>query len=162
MALVKIRELKADSIDASGDSNLIHGDVFSTIDNEKIGSVEDILVDENDGCFRYFVVDVGTWIFGKKILLPIDYAQIDVAQNRVYARDLTKEQAENLPQFDESLRIDSDYEAQVSNIYPPRSLDTLNTSDPAAYSTTASTSSQAAPVIPPYAGHTPEVLPDPD
>jgi sporulation protein YlmC with PRC-barrel domain len=161
MALVKIRELESKTIDTSSHNNLIHGDVFSTIDNEKIGSVEDILVDENDGCFRYFVVDVGAWIFGKKILLPIDYAQIDVANNRVYARDLTKEQAENLPQFDESLRIDSDYEERVSNIYPPRSLDTLNTSDPA-NSTTDAPSSQAAPIIPPYAGHSPEVLPDSD
>jgi len=32
--------------------------------DEKIGTVNDALVDE-EGHFRYFIVDLGFWIFGK-------------------------------------------------------------------------------------------------
>jgi hypothetical protein len=35
---------------------------------EKIGSVNDVLVDD-EGKFRYLVVDTGAWIMGKKVLL---------------------------------------------------------------------------------------------
>ena len=91
---------------------------FSVYDNtsDKIGSVHDIIVDET-GKFRYLVIDTGFWIFGKKVLLPVGRASIDYSQERIYAQGLTKEQAENLPEYDDDMTVNYDYEERVRKVY---------------------------------------------
>lgn len=91
---------------------------FSVYDytNDKIGSVHDVIVDEA-GHFRYLVIDTGFWIFGKKVLLPVGRASVDYSQERVYVQGLTKKQAENLPEYDDSMTIDYDYEERVRRVY---------------------------------------------
>lgn len=116
MSLVKIADLYPNYKD-----DIFGGDdikSFSVYDytNDKIGSVYDIIVDEA-GRFRYLVIDTGFWIFGKKVLLPVGRASIDYAQERVYAKELTKDQAENLPEYDDDMTIDYDYEERVRTVY---------------------------------------------
>ncbi|MCJ8282973.1 MAG: DUF2382 domain-containing protein [Rivularia sp. ALOHA_DT_140] len=84
--------------------------------NENIGSVHDAIVDET-GRFRYLVVDTGFWIFGKKVLLPIGSASIDYGSQRVYISGFTKQQAENLPEYNDDMTIDFDYEERVRSVY---------------------------------------------
>ena len=84
--------------------------------DEKIGTVSDVLVDEN-GHFRYLVVDLGFWIFGKKVLLPIGRSRIDYNADRVYAVGMTREQAENLPEYSDRMTADYDYEERVRGVY---------------------------------------------
>jgi hypothetical protein len=93
-------------------------DIYAQGD-EKVGSVKNMLVDETDGRFRYFIIDTGFWFFGKKVLLPVGLARIDYDDKRVYAERLTKEQVENLPEFSEDLAINNDYEERVRGIYRP-------------------------------------------
>jgi len=88
-------------------------------DQDKVGSVKDILIDEKDGRFRYFVIDTGFWVFGKKVLLPVGMAKLNYDKERLYVNGLTKEQVENLPEFNEALVIDNDYEEQVRLSYRP-------------------------------------------
>jgi uncharacterized protein (TIGR02271 family) len=90
--------------------------VYTETNDEKIGSVNDVLVDD-EGHFRYLIVDLGFWIFGKKVLLPVGRSRIDYGASRVYAIGLTREQAENLPEFNERLAVDYDYEEQVRGVY---------------------------------------------
>jgi uncharacterized protein (TIGR02271 family) len=90
--------------------------VYTQGTDEKIGTVSDVLVDE-EGHFRYLVVDLGFWIFGKKVLLPIGRARIDYNIDRVYTIGLTKEQAEDLPEFNERQTLDYDYEERVRGVY---------------------------------------------
>ena len=101
---------------------------FSVYDytNDKIGSVHDIIVDES-GRFRYLVIDTGFWIFGKKVLLPVGRASIDYSQERVYAKGLTKEQAESLPEYDDSMTVDYDYEERVRKVYRGKEYEADNT-----------------------------------
>lgn len=113
MALLKIEDFHPNYDKIHGDSNIVNFDVYSDITNETIGTVKDILVDESNGDFRYLIVDLGFWIFGKKVLLPIGRSRINYSQQRVYTKGLTKEQAENLPEFTEELQIDNDYEESV-------------------------------------------------
>jgi uncharacterized protein YrrD len=42
--------------------------VYTDVGHEKIGTVTDVLVDEQ-GRFRYLIVDLGFWIFGKKSII---------------------------------------------------------------------------------------------
>ncbi|VXD20262.1 conserved hypothetical protein [Planktothrix serta PCC 8927] len=87
-------------------------DVYADTTNEKIGTVYDALIDEN-GYFRYFVIDTGFWVFGKKVLLPVGRAQIDYANKRLYALGFTKNQAEALPEYNDNMTVDYDYEERV-------------------------------------------------
>ncbi|MGC9526891.1 MAG: DUF2382 domain-containing protein [Limnospira sp.] len=91
-------------------------DVYSSTNDNKIGSVHDALVDEN-GYFRYFVIDTGFWIFGKKVLLPIGRSRLDYTNERLYALGLTQEQAEALPEYKDDMTVDYEYEEKVRSGY---------------------------------------------
>jgi len=59
--------------------------------DQKIGTVSDALVDE-EGHFRYFIVDLGFWIFARKFC-SVGRSRIDYSADRVYAVGMTREQA---------------------------------------------------------------------
>ena len=99
--------------------------VHSQGNAEKIGTVSDILVDEQ-GKFRYLIVDLGLWIFGKKVLLPIGRTRTDSSANRILV-SMTKEQAENLPEYKEGMPLDYDYEEQVRGVHRATPLDAAST-----------------------------------
>ena len=87
--------------------------------DEKIGSVANILVDENSGQIRYLVVDTGFWILGKKVLLPIALGLIVYMDRQVYVEELTKEQVKALPEYNDSITVDPEHEERVRNILRP-------------------------------------------
>ncbi len=125
MALLKLKDFDPNYRQTIVDDGLIGFSVYADASDEKIGTVKDILVDETTGKFRYLIVDLGFWIFGKKVLLPIGLSRIDFTDERIYAKGLTKEQAENLPEFNDELKLDYDYEERVRNIYRTPATDTL-------------------------------------
>jgi uncharacterized protein (TIGR02271 family) len=114
MAIHKIKDFNTEYKEHLDDRDLKGLDVY--VADEKIGSVEDMLVDDN-GQFRYLVINTGIWVLGKKVLLPIGRAKIDENAHRVYAQNLTKEQVEALPQFTNDLILDYDHEEQVRSVY---------------------------------------------
>ncbi|MEH2058535.1 MAG: DUF2382 domain-containing protein [Nostoc sp.] len=116
MVLYKIEDFEP-SYQDNFDGHDIKGlGVYTQGTDEKIGTVSDVLVDE-EGHFRYLVVDLGFWIFGKKVLLPLGRARIDYNVDRVYTIGLTREQAEDLPEFNERQTLDYDYEERVRGVY---------------------------------------------
>jgi stress response protein YsnF len=119
MPLLKIKDFDPDYKEAFGGYDIKGLNVYSEINGEKIGTVNDLLIDEQ-GRFRYFIVDLGFWGFGKKVLLPVGRSQIDSEGKHVHALGFTKDQAENLPEFSENLKIDNDYEDRVRGAYRPQ------------------------------------------
>jgi uncharacterized protein (TIGR02271 family) len=116
MVLYKLEDFEPNYRDALEGNDLKGLGVYTQGTDEKIGTVSDVLVDE-EGHFRYLVVDLGFWIFGKKVLLPIGRARIDYNADRVYTVGLTREQAEDLPEFNERQTLDYDYEERVRGVY---------------------------------------------
>ncbi|MBD2247312.1 DUF2382 domain-containing protein [Nostoc sp. FACHB-888] len=117
MALYKLEDFAGNYGDADFDNYEVRDfDVYSDIDDDKIGSVKHILVDDS-GRMRYLVVDTGFWFFGRQVLLPIGRSRIGYSNRRVYAIGLTREQVENLPDFNDLEQIDYDYEEQVRGVY---------------------------------------------
>jgi uncharacterized protein (TIGR02271 family) len=92
-------------------------DVYSQTE-EKIGSVYDALVDDS-GSFRYFVIDTGFWVFGKKVIVPMGNVQLDYDRHRVYVTGMTKEEVERMPEYNDDMTIDYDYEERVRNTFRP-------------------------------------------
>jgi len=118
MVLYKLEDFDTNYQDAFDGNDIKGYEVYSDRDNEKVGTVKNILVDES-GRFRYLVVDTGFWIFGKQVLLPVGRIRIE-GDRRIYAIGFTKEQAEALPELSEDMRVDYDYEEQVRGVYRPQ------------------------------------------
>ncbi|HEY9699930.1 MAG TPA: DUF2382 domain-containing protein [Trichocoleus sp.] len=136
MALMKLKDFYPDYKDNhDSDADIENFSVYDQ-SNEKVGSVTDILVDDTDGRFRYLAVDTGFWIFGKKVLLPIGLANINHADHRIDVNGLTKDQIQDLPNFDDLEKVDYDYEEQVRGTYRPLAT-------PAVDTTTAATTGAA-------------------
>jgi len=136
MALLKIKDFDPNYREVFGGEDIKGYGVYSERSQEKIGSVEDILVDEN-GNFRYFVVDLGFWIFGKKVLMPVGSTRIDYQADRIYAIGLSKEQAENLPEYHGEQSVDYSHEEEVRGVYRPMMMDTATTGSSATMGTAA-------------------------
>ncbi|SRR5579883_792474 len=150
MALYKIKDFDPNYRDTFNGHDVKGMGVYADRTDEKIGSVSDLLVDEQ-GHFRYLVVDLGFWIFGKKVLLPIGRTRIDYNADRVYAVGMTREQAENLPEYNEQDTLDYDYEERVRGVYrTPSAVEApLETSTPLDASVAPSTTAQPAPYTAP-------------
>lgn len=116
MPLLKIRDFDPNYRDHFEDQDVIGYDLYAGAD--KVGSVDDLLVDDA-GKIRYFVINTGTWIFGKKVLLPIGRARIDYSDHRVAVDGLTRTQVEALPKYDGNMPVDYEHEEQVRGVYRP-------------------------------------------
>ncbi len=114
MALYKIKDFDPDYRQHFDNQDFLSFDLYSG--KEKVGSVDNLLVDEG-GNFRYLVINTGIWVFGKKVLLPIGRARISYPENRIYADNLSRAQVESLPEFDEDSTIDYDHEERVRGSY---------------------------------------------
>ncbi|MBG1261389.1 DUF2382 domain-containing protein [Nostoc commune] len=122
MPLQKISEFDTDYRNTLEGNDIKGMGVYVQGTDEKIGTVNDAVLDDQ-GAFRYLIVDIGFWIFGKKVLLPVGKSRIDSTANRLYVVGITREQAENLPEYQEHTTLDYDYEEQVRGGYRTPSVE---------------------------------------
>ena len=116
MSLKKIKEFNPNYLQSFEGNDIIGFKVCIEVTDEKVGSVKDILVDEL-GHFRYLVVDFGLWIFNKQVMLPVGRSRVDYDAQRIYVLGLDRKQAENLPEYNDSVLVDYNYEEQVRGVY---------------------------------------------
>jgi uncharacterized protein (TIGR02271 family) len=100
------------------DANILNAEVYVSADHEivKVGNVDNFLLDEHDR-ICYLVVQTNPSLRGKKILLPVGCCYDDTDSNRIYIRNLSEEQIEQLPEYTQASMVDGRYEAQVRSIY---------------------------------------------
>jgi uncharacterized protein YrrD len=65
-----------------------------------IGHLHDVFFDDNDWRLRYFVVDTGFWLPGKKVLVTPEVVRKPDDMEMVLPVDLTREQVRNSPPVD--------------------------------------------------------------
>src|SRR5687768_12978144 len=83
----------------------------------EIGSVYDALFDDGEWRVRYFVVDTGGWLFGRKALIaPVATLEPDVANQRLPVR-LTKEQIKNSPDIASDPPLSREQEIAYNDYY---------------------------------------------
>ena len=71
----------------------------------------------NDVGGSRIVVDIGPWIFGRRVVLPAGTVErVDDADQKVYV-DLTKRQIKDSPDFDESVITDGAYHDRLGTYY---------------------------------------------
>lgn len=88
-------------------------DLYGSND-EKLGEIKDVIFDHASGTIRYVVVDTGGWLTSRLFIVPSNRVRPRANDEDDFAVDLTKEQVERFPAYNESI-VDrqtefSDYE----------------------------------------------------
>ena len=83
-------------------------------DDEKVGKVDDVLVDD-DGAPRYLDVDLG--FMKKHVLVPVGHAMADREREEVRIPGMTKEGFEHVPDAVEERALTRDYETRLAGAY---------------------------------------------
>jgi uncharacterized protein (TIGR02271 family) len=150
MALLKVKDFDPNYLDTFGGDDIKGSGVYTQGTAEKIGTIDDILVDEDTGEFRYLIIDLSVGTIGKKVLLPVGRSRTNPNDNRVYA-SISTEQAVNLPELEVETTVDYDYEERVRGVYRPSTIASsvtpiapLETSAPLDASTTPAPSYSAS------------------
>jgi hypothetical protein len=82
-----------------------------------IGKVDESTHEIGSG---FLVVDTGPWIFGKKVMIPAGaISRIDEMDRRIWV-NLTKDDIQNAPEFDETTFRDRGYRDDIGTYYGSR------------------------------------------
>ncbi len=82
-----------------------------------IGSIEDVYFDDESMTVRYLVVDTGTWLPGRKVLLsPRSLTSQNADKGRI-AVNLTKQQVKDSPDIDTERPIERKHEVALADYY---------------------------------------------
>jgi hypothetical protein len=94
----------------------IRGSKLYGLNDEKLGTIDDVIFDHSTGSIRYVVVDTGGWLSTKQFIVPADRLRGSIEHADDFAVDLNKAQVESFPPYNESdLESDeqwSDYEGK--------------------------------------------------
>lgn len=82
-----------------------------------IGTVSDFLFDDASWLIRWMEVDTGTWLSGRKVLLPPSVLGHADAAEREFHVKLTRAEVENSPETDTDLPVSRHYESDVYRYY---------------------------------------------
>src|SRR5690349_14282848 len=70
-------------------------------DDEKLGKIDDVIFDHTTGNIRYVVIDTGGWLSSKKFIVPPDRLRPSAEHEDDFVADLSKEQIESFPPYNE-------------------------------------------------------------
>ena len=94
----------------------LYGDELRATDGE-IGHIKDFYFDDQNWAVRYVVVDTGTWLSGRLVLIsPHVFTNFDLDGVR-RGVNLTRKQIENSPDFDSEKPVSRQYEDEYYRYY---------------------------------------------
>lgn len=82
-----------------------------------IGTVVDFLFDDASWVVRWFVVDTGNWLSGRKVLLPPSVMGHLDPEKELFSVKLTKQQVKDSPDIDKNRPVSRQIEADIYNYY---------------------------------------------
>lgn len=94
----------------------LQGDRIAARDGE-IGSVDQVYFDDQDWRVRYFVVDTGGWLTGRKVLISPISIDRSKSSDEAIAVGLSREQVEHSPGIDADKPVDRQYEEAYARYY---------------------------------------------
>jgi len=80
----------------------IRGSHLYGTNDEKLGKIDDVIFNHSSGDIRYVVVDTGGWLSSKKFIVPAERLHASSKHNDDFEVNLTKQQVENFPPYNES------------------------------------------------------------
>ncbi len=100
-----------------GDTDDIRGAKVHGPDNSVLGDVDDVIFNHDTGAIRYAVIDTGGWLRSKKFIVPADCIQQFKINSDEFYVDLTKEQIQMFPEYDEKLHENPEQWRDYENRY---------------------------------------------
>ena len=82
-----------------------------------VGKVDDFYFDDNQWTLRYFVVNTGPWLFGRKVLISPQAFEPPLWSDRTIPVDLNQEQVEKSPDIDLDQPVSRQQETTLRNYY---------------------------------------------
>lgn len=82
-----------------------------------IGSVADLLLEDTSWTVRWAVVDTGSWLLGRKVLLPLSALGRPDAAMREFPVDLTRKQIEDSPDIETDAPVSRQLESSTYGYY---------------------------------------------
>jgi sporulation protein YlmC with PRC-barrel domain len=90
------------------------------VNDEKLGTIDDVVFDHSSGDIRYIVLKTGGLLSGKKIMVPANRVEPYGNHDDKFYAELDKERLEMLPEFnDDKLKTEGDW-AQFEKNYEER------------------------------------------
>ena len=90
----------------SRDIDDIRGSTVYGPANEKLGKIDDVVFDSENGQIRYLVVDTGGWLQSRRFLVPPEELQPSTTHDNDFTVSKTKTQIEKFPALDEKVLED--------------------------------------------------------
>jgi sporulation protein YlmC with PRC-barrel domain len=94
----------------------IRGYDIAAIDGT-IGTVSDVFFDDTSWTIRWLVVDTGTWLTGRRVLLPPSALGHPNAETQTFPVRLTRAQIEASPELDTHLPVSRQFETSTYDYY---------------------------------------------
>ena len=93
--------------------------------NGAIGKVDKFLFDDTTWKIRYLVVDTGTWLSGRKVLIPPVSLCPPNAQMAIFPVKLTKKQVSDSPDIDTDKPVSLQHQTTLDTYYQSFPLPSL-------------------------------------
>jgi uncharacterized protein YrrD len=95
----------------------VNGHKIHTTDEDKIGHVDDFIIDDDTWTIRYLIVNTGNLFTGKKVLISPEWIErISWDDSKVYL-NMTKETLKESPEYSDESGLTRDYESSLFSYY---------------------------------------------
>ncbi len=84
----------------------------------EIGEVKELYFDDLTWTVRYLIVETGSWLNNRKVLIAPQALLKPDWENKVFPVNLTKEQIKNSPDIDTEYPVSRQHEIEMYNYYP--------------------------------------------
>jgi sporulation protein YlmC with PRC-barrel domain len=95
----------------------IRGSAVYGPDNEKLGKIDDVIFDSDNGQIHYLVIDTGGWLKSRRFLVPPNEVRPSSEKGDDFVVNLTKTQIERFPALDERVLEDKQKFQQYETSY---------------------------------------------
>lgn len=82
------------------DTDDIRGSSVYGPGDEKLGKIDDVIFDPDNGQIRYLIIDTGGWLRSRRFLVPPDELQPSSTHESDFAVTMTKDHIERFPPLD--------------------------------------------------------------
>lgn len=95
--------------------NILNYKILAT--DGEIGGVSDLIVDDQEMKLRYLVIDTGSWLPGKKVVLSTAWISSVVPRKETVVMNIEKKRIQEAPEYRPDAELDREYETQLHDYY---------------------------------------------
>jgi len=83
----------------------------------EIGGVSDLIVDDREMKLRYLVIDTGSWLPGRKVVLSTSWISSVAPEKQTVVMNIEKKRIKEAPEFTPDVDLDRSYETRLHDYY---------------------------------------------